>query len=155
MRLNSLSYSQKTIWLAALLEGEGCFSIHNKGKYRPTLTVGLKMTDRDVVETTCKFTNYSNNKIHVIKHPKNPKWKITYGTSWTSSNAERLMRRVLPYMGERRSNKIEECLSLELSHHPRVNMKRLNELVPGIDEVFNLYDNKDLPIRTMLEMGCP
>ena len=97
----------KTIYLAALLEGEGCFIQDRSAR------VHLAMTDKDVMEKFCSYLKdlgfefkgtiktRNNNKL------KNPNWSVYYHFKLSSSNAIKLMKLILPYMGLRRSNKIK------------------------------------------------
>jgi len=110
-----LTRQEETIWLAALLEGEGCFSVIKASKTyrRPRLKVCLNMNDRDVVERAALF----HPPAKVGHRPPRGHSKESWQVQWTSVRAESLMRRVLPYMGERRTLKIEECLACpDLSH---------------------------------------
>lgn len=128
-----MNSGQESAWLAGLLEGEGCFFVytgpHNK---RAQLRVQLKMSDRDIVERAVGLMaiggsitehnpNGSPGQILSADTAKNPAaWSVTYGACWIGQKAENLMRRILPYMGDRRTSKIEECLSTpNLSHHSR------------------------------------
>lgn len=114
--MERLSYQEETVWLAALLEGEGCFSVLRASKTyrRPRLKVCLNMTDRDVVEWAALLHPPAKVGYRPPRgHSKEP-WQL----QWTSVRAEKLMRRVLPYMGERRTIKIEDCLT-----HPNLSHK--------------------------------
>lgn len=91
-------------WLAGLLEGEGSF-----GHIGNCLTVQLTMTDRDIVERAgklCGYTNITERKRREAHH------KTQYGWQVSGAKAERVMRLILPFMGERRSQKIKELLPL-------------------------------------------
>lgn len=108
-------------WLAGLLEGEGCFRVANSPKRlasgrRPVLVVGLKMTDEDVVERAVKLWPVAG-RITIEENNHKPRWAKTYKATWHGQRAEDLMVLVLPYMGQRRSAKIKECLAHpSLSH---------------------------------------
>jgi hypothetical protein len=85
-------------WVVGILEGEGCFRAKALGRPLPTVTI--QMTDRDVMARLCKAID-ANLRGPYERAPPSKGYK-----------AERLMRLVLPHMGERRSQKIEETLEL-------------------------------------------
>lgn len=104
----------ETAWLAGLLEGEGCFT-PRKSFYKTIdgsvvsyeyPLVSLRMTDRDIIECAAKFLG--NNAI-IVKHPPPPD-KTVFSVEFGGSRAAELMRMILPWMGERRSAKIQEVL---------------------------------------------
>lgn len=113
-----MTREQEIIWLAGILEGEGCFRIltdkHNINT-RAKLRVELTMTDKDVVEHAASIFPGT-----VRLRTPHEQYKQAYRVSWCSAKAEEVMRAVLPYMGERRSAKISACLTTpNLSHHPK------------------------------------
>lgn len=89
------------IWLAGLLEGEGCFDLH-RGKY-PRVRVG--MSDRDVVGRAATLFG-SKVRLSLKPRPNSAMWHAEI----SGSKAERVMNEILPYMGARRSAKIAEIL---------------------------------------------
>lgn len=91
------------IWLAALLEGEGCFDAH-RGKYA---RVRLAMVDRDVVGRAATLMG-TGVRLTLRKAPNKP----TFHAEVTGPNAIAIMERVLPHMGARRSARIAEVLSV-------------------------------------------
>ena len=107
-------------WLAGLLEGEGCFGAWGpiRGGRRLRAAVSLKMTDRDVVERAHALLGLET--IVMTKGDSRGKgWSDTYVWQANGATAERIMRLVLPYMGERRTAKINEILAMDLSHRPK------------------------------------
>lgn len=93
--------TEDLIWLAGLLEGEGCFDLH-RGKY-PRVRVG--MADRDVVG---RVATLFGCRVRLSLKPK-PNAAIWHAEV-TGAKASRIMHEVLPYMGARRSAKIAEIL---------------------------------------------
>ena len=89
------------IWLAGLLEGEGCFDLH-RGKY-PRIRLGMK--DRDVVGRAATLLG---SRLRVTLHPA-PKAAMWH-TEVSGAEAIRLLWELLPHMGARRSAKIAEIL---------------------------------------------
>lgn len=98
-------------WLAGLLEGEGCFSLHKQNTgtgYR--VAVIVSMTDQDVIESVHKVAGVGH-----IGGPYEDKrdnhsdyWK------WWVGNREEvktLLLRVRPYMHKRRTDKIDTLLA--------------------------------------------
>lgn len=96
-------------WLAGLLEGEGSFSLGKAGRSRflsPRIDLG--MTDEDVVARAAKLMGISN--YHQVRGRKNG-WKPFYRLVFAGERCARLMRLLLPYMGNRRSDRIRSILS--------------------------------------------
>lgn len=91
-----------TVWLAGILEGEGCFDSH-RGKYP---RVRVVMTDRDVVGRVATLFG-SSIRLTLLPAPKSSTWHAEV----QGDKAVAVMEAVLPYMGARRSAKIAEILS--------------------------------------------
>ena len=99
-------------WLAGILEGEGCFQLHrNSGGRSPVARLQLKMTDLDVVQRAAQIM-CSEDKVKEIPRPDSFKehYKTQYLCVVYGQTAKDVMRAILPYMGERRSEKIREVL---------------------------------------------
>jgi hypothetical protein len=108
-----------SIWLAGLLEGEGTFITYKnqRGTGRPCARVQLGMCDRDVVERAAAIMG---GTVRVRwKDPNKPNWNEQYVTAVAGERAEATMRRIRPFMGARRGEKIDSILALDLSHHPK------------------------------------
>ena len=98
-------------WLAGLLDGEGCFADwgaypSQSGLRRHYPTIALAMTDSDVVE---RAANYFGSKVH-CNAARPPATKPTYRTTVNGAKAGKFMLALLPYMGQRRSAKINSVL---------------------------------------------
>lgn len=103
------------VWLAGLLEGEGCFTPDtNCGKYkRRSPRVKLKMTDRDVVERAAALMDVECRPVKDPSHlalVRTGKAKQAFSASATGDRGRAVMRAVLQYMGKRRTEKILESL---------------------------------------------
>jgi hypothetical protein len=100
-----LSPCEEVIWLAALLEGEGSFAFMSARSGSPYITprISVGMCDQDVVEHVARLLGA---KVHVCKGQYGG--KPVYRTSSYGLKAIWIMQQVLPYMGERRSAKIQE-----------------------------------------------
>lgn len=107
---------EEWIWLAGLLEGEGCFSLDRRlGGRRDGIRVILEMCDKDVVELAARYMHSPVRRIS-RKHPR----KDTYRVEARGAKAERVMRAVQQWMGGRRGAKIDELLAMpNLSHQPK------------------------------------
>lgn len=114
----------ETAWVAGLLEGEGCFHLKKKyGSY-----INCSMTDEDVIR-----------RLHALVGcgtvtPVQPR-KEGYKRVWTwrtgaREDVERLCVLLLPWMGERRSEKIHSILG-EFKRSPRERVVK-GGLVHGI-----------------------
>lgn len=98
-------------WVAGILEGEGCFMIGKSGR----LTVNLTMTDLDVVEKFHKIVGFGN----IYKEALRDNRKQAY--TWRVGNRREVrafIEILQPYMGERRSSKIQNMLDWFDSHPP-------------------------------------
>lgn len=131
---------QDVIWLAGLLEGEGCFNIRPEKNNQ--VRVSIEMTDRDIIKRAARLmgSNISSRASRPVgvcsicgKSPKNciaarlyadgasdfktisqffNMTKRSYQTAIYGERARNLMRLVYPFMGRRRAAKIEECLGV-------------------------------------------
>ena len=98
-------------WLVGILEGEGCFawaSSKNRNHYGWPRVL-LTMTDRDVIEHAAQLMCAKSVK---MSKKEKPHHKQPFRCSVQSSLAIDLMRKILPFMGERRAAKIKELLFL-------------------------------------------
>ena len=92
------------LWLAGLLEGEGCF--YMRGRNRPAgLCVRLQMTDKDVVERAAALLDAK-----VYERGPRGSHSTIWGFWVGGPKAADIMARLLPLMGVRRSSKIQELL---------------------------------------------
>ena len=104
-------------WAAGVLEGEGCFGLYRAGKIlvctgerkRSTHRVSCQMTDRDIVERVANVFKVGTITTYAMQPPYKRRW------IWTASTAQarKVMQRVLPYMGKRRTAKIQSLLALK------------------------------------------
>lgn len=109
-------------WLAGLLEGEGCFYLDaspsrlRRGA-RPAIGVTLQMTDEDVVRRAAHLMDSPSVYMEKRKTAA-PNHLPSYRTGVYGAKAEWLMYILLPFMGNRRSERIRELLAMDnLSHH--------------------------------------
>lgn len=89
-------------WLAGLLEGEGCFSLVNTRHSTPAVT--LRMRDRDVVTRAHRLIG-ATGRVRP-ERSSNPRHSTIWQFGIWGAAAIRLMRRLLPFMGKRRTAKI-------------------------------------------------
>ena len=98
-------------WLAGLLEGEGCFgqALSNaRGQRYLSPLVALNMTDRDIVEKARRLMRSSRI---IVRKPTRANHKPIYRTYLNGANAIAVMMTVLPFMGERRAERIKACIA--------------------------------------------
>src|SRR6266516_4684712 len=91
-------------YLAGLLEGEGCFYTQNYNKAgRHYVRVSLAMTDEDVVRGVHNLV--ASGSVYCDHRSSRTSGKHSDYWRWTlnGTEAEKLMRLILPYMGQRRS----------------------------------------------------
>jgi hypothetical protein len=96
--------SADLIWLAALLEGEGALDV-SKGKYP---RVRVSMVDRDVITRAAQLMG-CRVRLSLHDSPAQPTWHAEI----TGTRASAIMRAILPYMGNRRSQQIAKALAVE------------------------------------------
>lgn len=92
-------------WVAGLIEGEGCFAL-TCGKYPK---ISINMTDFDVMERLAKLLQSNlRGPYHPPAYKEN--WKSYWRLELTGINAVEWMQTLYPLMGNRRQEKIRECL---------------------------------------------
>ncbi|KKK76143.1 hypothetical protein LCGC14_2866650 [marine sediment metagenome] len=95
---------ENIIWLAGLLEGEGCFS-NRVGKHR-RIMICVAMTDKDVIADIADLTQVS---IHG-PYRRNTRYKVQWGVSLHGGKAAGFMMMVYPFMHARRKQQINHVL---------------------------------------------
>lgn len=95
-------------WLVGILEGEGGFQ-YGGG----TQTVRLEMTDEDIVLKTAALIYKLIGRMPIIREQfrGNKKHSATYIFSISGSDAQRVMRIIVPHMGYRRRQRIWQALN--------------------------------------------
>jgi hypothetical protein len=106
---------EQTAYLAGFLEGEGCFNITKRRKYKKDdefymyANIVVGSTDMDVLVKAQEMSG-GLGKIFSRKIPENPRHKQCHVWDLGNSEAIQLMEAVLPQMGERRTQRIKEVL---------------------------------------------
>src|SRR6478736_3891833 len=102
-----LTPREELLWLAALLDGEGCFTLN--GEYP---NVVLCMTDEDTVRLARTRSGVGSvTGPHIPRSPKHKKfwrWKVA-----RRAEVFGLCKAVKPYMSERRTAQIQLLLEKE------------------------------------------
>lgn len=107
----ALAYAEDTrlAWAAGLFEGEGCISLD---KRFDQLVLSISMTDKDVVELFAEVIGYGKvRKLHTPSMQakgRKPAWIWTV----TGSPAELCATKLLPYLCERRTERLAETLAI-------------------------------------------
>src|SRR3990167_529857 len=94
------------MWLAGLLEGEGTFCFVQRRSRYTTPVVSLVMTDKDVIDKAFSLMTKIGGRALTRSHRKLPSGKTAYQLQTTGMPAIKLMLRVKPYMGIRRTRTI-------------------------------------------------
>jgi hypothetical protein len=98
-------------WLAGLLEGEGCFSMTVRTRYKTPYTqivVALTMTDRDVLDRFVSIIGgHENVREFKDDRPNNSQAWCVHVTGYRAAD---LMRLVRPLMHARRAARIDQVL---------------------------------------------
>lgn len=107
-----LPLNPELIWLAGLLEGEGCFLWTGN-----TPVVKVAMTDEDVMLRAskalgCNLTGPYPSK----KKPGGGFYKPIYYAGISGRPAFAIMKKLLPIMGNRRTKKIRSILKFRAQH---------------------------------------
>ncbi len=100
-----MTHEQEILWLAGLLEGEATFA-YRKGH---GIYISLAMTDEDIVKRVANI--WGIKSIRKVT-PKHTNWSDFYVVRIFGDKAVSIMKQILPFMGMRRSAKIEEVLNL-------------------------------------------
>jgi hypothetical protein len=108
------------VWLAGLLEGEGCFSLQC---YRNGVTclhalpsIEVQMTDRDVVARAGKLLGGGQTKVRGGGRPKAKRFHKVYIWRVNGQRAVHVMKLLLPHMGKRRSARITALVKQYETH---------------------------------------
>ena len=91
------------IWLAGILEGEGCFRFNGKSPL-----ISINMTDKDIIERVCLLFKSKLRK----NVPSNIGHKVVYSTEVYGAKAIGIMLSIYSKMGKRRKQKIKEVIKL-------------------------------------------
>ena len=111
-----MTEKEMIIYIAGLLEGEGCFDTYDNGSGRLYARVILKMTDKDIIEKYASYVEQLTNRTtpkkiyECVQKVENHKTQYAYYLQ--GSAAFTIMNKLKPFMGVRRSNKIDELLSI-------------------------------------------
>jgi hypothetical protein len=119
-------------WLAGLLEGEGCFGVKgpNPSNAHRYPYVVVRMTDRDVVERVATLMGGN-----VVTRSHTPSMRSRgeqpiYRYWLVGSRALHVMRLLRPWMGERRTAKVDALLAeFPTLGQPQTHCKRGHRLV--------------------------
>ena len=100
------------VWLAAIIDGEGWIGIRNDARRRKTGLPGLTvhMTDEDVVIQVAKA--FGCNVTTPANRNKPPHFKPVYSAQITGSRVPAILERIKPYMSKRRTQRIEDIITL-------------------------------------------
>ena len=97
-----------TAWLAGWLEGEGCFNVASVNGSRMA-RIAAGSTDRDILDYALTITGVGNITLRK-RGPTNVKplwmWSVN-----AQDDVRALMVRILPWMGERRTQKIRAIMA--------------------------------------------
>lgn len=128
-------------WLAGLLEGEGSFRKDQRGRR----AVSLIMNDHDVVMRASRLMG-GPVKCYARKPPRPTH---PYYTSYVGGEkAVRLMRCILPYLGGRRTAKVQEILGVVRPRPHRVGLHWTAGLLEG-EGYFGFYSGSPVVSLSM------
>ena len=113
------------MWLAGLLEGEGCF------RYAESPTLELQMTDEDVVARAAQITQRN----YLVKKNRTVKGKHIYHLRVFSQHAIDIMQELYPHMGARRKAQIDLCIQKfadQTQVNPRIEPELRDSIIKDI-----------------------
>lgn len=91
------------LWLAGLLDGDGCFGFYPSTENgNPTPSIHIQMVDQDTIERVASLFECDTS----VNKSKKKTEQDTYRASIRSQKALSLMRLLLPYLSVRRQQKI-------------------------------------------------
>jgi hypothetical protein len=103
--------TEELAWLAGLLEGEGSFFLAKKSNGFAYPRVSLNMTDEDIIQRVASMLER-----RYWPFPRKPPRKTQYALQLEGRPAIKLMEDILPFMGIRRSAKIQELIQHKNIH---------------------------------------
>lgn len=95
-------------WLAGWLEGEGCFTLRYGGRRNPIIEITVNSTDYDVAQKGQRLMGARPIGKPRIKAHHKPIWKVRLSRK---AQVLALSKALLPFMGERRSARINELIA--------------------------------------------
>lgn len=113
-------------WVSGILEGEGAFlvswKVSKSGQRYPTFRVSCNMCDGDVLQRLGEWS--SCGRLREPLPVRNPAHRPVFRWNVNKrADVESLIRRVLPFMGCRRSKKIAELLEIMEQFPPRASWR--------------------------------
>jgi hypothetical protein len=138
----NLKGKNKIIYLAALLEGEGCFTM---SKNSPRIQIN--MTDEDVIKNVAEMFNVTYRPMKGKIRESHPEWKMCYNVTINGEKAISLMMSILPLMSQRRQEKIKEVIALWKKVPTPSNQKLNSRQAHFIREEFNGKNYKELALK--------
>ena len=128
-------------WLAGLFEGEGTFIWKKTGTFYGVPMARIKMADKDIIERVQVFLG---GNIYEEKE-RQEGWKRQYCLAYQGNTAMRIMLLLRPYMGIRRSKRIDDLLTIWTN---RPGVRRGSD-----SQLSKLTTEQVLEIRTLYSEG--
>lgn len=97
---------REIMWLAGLLEGEGCFGLNGGTRKTRTPRLNVSMTDKDVVEHVARLF-----RSRVQHRVRGAHYKDVYTTALYARNAVAWMLTLYPLLGMRRRQAIRKSVT--------------------------------------------
>lgn len=129
-------------WVAGLLEGEGSFMMRKSNVPKAQ----CQMTDQDVIlrlQEKCGGNVYFCER---TEEEKAKNWKNSWTWSLQGQAAADLMASILPHMGRRRSEKIQEIVHIYSLHRQKIDGER-EEAIKRYKMIAKEYVETDLTYR--------
>jgi hypothetical protein len=98
-------------WLVAILEGEGCFSVHRSSDAYPAPYIKIAMIDRDVVEHAARLLVSAVTRVHPPSYKVSGR-KPQYVAAKSGKPAVAVIRDLYPFLSKRRQAQIDKVMSI-------------------------------------------
>jgi hypothetical protein len=137
-------------WLVGIIEGEGCIFFNNsspssRSRKQTSFGIVVYMTDEDVIARVANLIAKPYSKI--LK--KNKKWKDVYRVGIYGENAVPLLKKILPFLGNRRKAKAIQVLkAYEINCSKRKKAEKKRKL--RNEKIVSMYKTKKY---NKLELG--
>jgi len=95
-------------WLVGMIEGEGCFSVHQNA-----LHFVIGSVDLDVMQRLAKLLDKKTK----LTEQNLPSGKILYTFGFGKARSTALADKIYPFLSQRRQNRIREIQALEPKPH--------------------------------------
>ena len=95
-------------WLAGIMEGDGCFTLHFGKNAKGTPRLALAMTDQDIVDRVAVLLKTESRTTDWRTKGNKAIWRTTLARL---EDLKYTLEKIYPFMGVRRKQRIDELLT--------------------------------------------